>query len=109
MNTYRQFLQANDVGIIRSRREETAKPDDREKRIATIKIPRKFQDDIEILKKLYGEEFKTGLCIKLELQRALEIMPKERKRIDAYNSLAKYLQENEGVTLVITSKKTKTL
>ncbi len=105
---YNQYLLSNDIGIIRSRREEIAKPDDIDKKISEKKtVPRKFQGDIEILQKRYGEEFKTGLCIKLDLQRALEIMPKERKRIDAYNSLSKYLQENEGITLIITSNKTK--
>ena len=37
----------------------------------------------------------------------LGMMPRNRKRVDAYDGLTKYLQEEYGITLTIYSQKTK--
>lgn len=71
-------------------------------------IPEKYQRDIEALRQKYGDAFKTGLCINLILQEALSIMHRKRKRIDAYSGLVSYLKRELGITLTITSQKTKT-
>ncbi len=82
-------------------------PDVIDRKIATAGIPARFREDIEKLQEFYGTEFKEGLTIDWSLQQALEILPRERKRVDAYDSLKKYLLETRGIKLTITSNKTK--
>ena len=68
----------------------------------------KFDSDIEALKLLYRDRFSTGLTIiETSLQDILRICPRERKRADAYTGLASYLKKQYGITLIITSNKTK--
>ncbi len=89
-------------------RREIAMPDENDKKIAEVPpVPRKFREDIAILEKLYGDKFTTGLCISYTLQEILQILPRERKRIDSYAALAKYLKAERGITLTIQSNKTK--
>ena len=101
----------NEREVISSHQENNnniAEPDVIEEKTATeIKIPKKYKDDIESLKGIYQEEFKTGLCINITLQEALKIMPKERLRVDAYTGLISFLKGKMGITLNITSQKTK--
>lgn len=76
----------------------------------TVKMitPEKFRDDVDALKNYIGiENFKVGNIISVSLQELLTIIPKKRKRIDSYNSLVKYLSDERGITLDITSRKTK--
>lgn len=70
-------------------------------------IPEKYKKDITALERYYDCELSslTGLCI--TLQEALSIMPRERRRIDAYKGLQSYLKRELGITLSITSQKTK--
>lgn len=70
-------------------------------------IPEKFKNDIKALQDKYGDAFKTGFCIDLTLQEALSLMQRERKRVDAYSGLISYLKRELGITLTITSQKTK--
>ena len=72
-------------------------------------IPEKFKKDVEALQDKYGDAFKTGICITITLQEALSIMPRERRRIDAYRTLLSVLKEKLGIILSITSQKTKKL
>lgn len=71
-----------------------------------VPVPVKFRDDIQTLTERYGE-----LCsdkrIVLSLQDALTYLPRDRKRVDAYKALQKYLSEQLGVELIIESQKTK--
>lgn len=97
-------------GFVSNRQEEYTKavPDVNEEKIATeIKIPKKYQDDIETLREMYGESFKTDFCINLTLKEALEIMPRERLRVDAYIGLISFLKGKMGITLIIKSQKSK--
>ena len=48
-------------------------------------IPEKFKDDIERLENYCGVELRSGLCIEIELSELLEILPRERRRKDAYD------------------------
>ncbi len=62
----------NEREVISSRQEENTKaePDVIEEKTATeIKIPKKYQNDIDTLREMYGESFKTGLCINLTLNK----------------------------------------
>lgn len=67
------------------------------------KIPVKFKADIETLQKLYPGETE----ITLTLREALEKIPRDRKRVDAYETLAKWMKENMGIELIVKSQKTK--
>lgn len=72
-------------------------------------IPEKYRKDVEALQDKYGDAFKTGLCISITLQEALSIMPRERRRIDAYRGLLSFLKSKLGIIISITSQKTKKL
>lgn len=68
----------------------------------------KYGSDVEALKLRYRIELETtGVCIEIPLRDILEICPRERKRVDAYTGLVSYLKNEYGVTLKITSNKTK--
>ena len=68
----------------------------------------KYPDDIAALEEKYGKlSSQTGLSINLTLKEALSLMPRGRKRIDAYAGLMNYLKREYGITLTITSQKTK--
>ena len=91
-----------------SNRQENAEPDvTLEEKTAEMKIPKKYKEDIESLKRIYQEDFKTGFCISLTLQEALRVIPRERKRIDAYQGLVSFLRKKMKINLIITSQKTK--
>ena len=67
-----------------------------------------FDADESALKEHFGTDFYSGLCIEVKLSEILKILPRQRKRVDAYNKLVKHMKEAHGVDLVITSQKTKT-
>lgn len=100
-----------DFGSNRQEENIKAEPDVIEKKTAEIqeeiKIPKKYQNDIEALREMYGENFKTGLCINITLQEALMIIPKERARVDAFRGLISFLKTKMGIELNITSQKSK--
>lgn len=94
--------------VVPSHQENKAEPGVIEEKTAIeIKIPKKYQEDIESLKGIYQGDFKTGLCINLTLQDALKILPRERKRVDAYRGLVSFLKEKMGIELNIKSQKSK--
>lgn len=75
--------------------------------IKTI-IPAKFQSDIKALCDYAGVvELTRGMEIKMTLQEILAIIPKNRRRIESYQSLRAFLADEMGVALELTSKKTK--
>lgn len=91
-----------------NRQEEFTTPDVIEKSSTIAKpIPEKYKKDVEALRKRYGENFKTGLCIEITLKELLEICPRERKRTDAYTGLVSYLSKELGIKLTIKSQKSK--
>lgn len=65
----------------------------------------KYKTEIQALTDYFGE-LKNGVC-EIELSQLLQIIPKDRRRIDAYRGLTSYLHEQYGVTLIIKSRKTK--
>ena len=67
------------------------------------KIPVKFKADIETLQKLYPSSSE----ITMTLREALEKIPRDRKRVDAYDTLVKFLKENMGIELIVKSQKKK--
>ena len=68
----------------------------------------KYQEDIAALEEKYGKlSSQIGLSINLTLREALFLMPRNRKRIDAYSGLISYLKREYGITLIITSQKSR--
>lgn len=87
--------------------QEETKPDATTKISHTRYIPPKHKADIEALQLYCGDSFTEGIAIEMSLQEALEVMPKERRRVDAYDSLAKYLDSEWNIKLTVKSIKTK--
>lgn len=68
--------------------------------------PEKFKDDVEALVKYIGEEhFISGLGIEVTLGELLAVIPRKRRRCEAYNSLVKYLREERNILLTIKTNK----
>ena len=63
----------------------------------------KYQHEIEVLKQKYGEL--EGLTIDITLRKMLELIPRQRKRSDAYKGLVRYLRDEYNCELRITSRK----
>ena len=79
-------------------------PDVIEEKKHIVIIPEKFKDDIQKLQDYCGVELKSGLCIEIELGELLEVLPRERRRKDAYDKLVKFLAEEMNVQLTIKSR-----
>lgn len=62
-----------------------------------------YEQDIIALEKNYGPLHPGPL--QLDLHTALAIMPRSRKKADAYKGLVSYLKKAYGVELSVTSKK----
>lgn len=60
--------------------------------------PTKYAEDIESLRREYGA-LESGKTINLSLQQALALMPRTRKRSDAYKGLQTELKRLYGVAL----------
>ena len=92
--------------FLRGREAVVVKPLDKQNSTTHI-VPEKFRDDITALTAYIGEErFKSGLSIEVSLAELLDVVPRKRRRTDAYDALVKYLKDEYGITLTIkTSKK----
>lgn len=75
-------------------------PNESEKKDSAID---KYKSEAEILKKRYGEL--EGLTIDCTLRKMLDLIPKPRKRSDAYKGLVRYLRDEYNCELRITSRK----
>ena len=80
-------------------------PDVIEEKEHIVIIPEKFKDDIQKLQDYCGVELRSGLCIEIELSELLEVLPRERRRKDAYDKLVKFLADEMNVQLTIKSRK----
>lgn len=69
-----------------------------------------FADDIHRLEDALneGRPLDNGRCIEITLQDILQIIPRARRRVDAYRGLVSRLNKM-GVTLTINSQKTRKL
>ena len=91
-----------------SNRLEKAAPSVIVKKDSTEPIPEKYKKDVAALEGKYGKlSSLSGLSISLTLKEALEIMPRNRRRVDAYEGLKNYLKREYGIELLIQSQKTK--
>lgn len=64
----------------------------------------KYGDDMRTLEKAIGE-IRNGGHLTFDLQDLLKILPKQRRRIDAYDGFKSALLKYKGVTLEIHSQK----
>lgn len=69
-----------------------------------IIIPSRFREDIDALKNYIGRELTTGIFIELSLEEMLEVIPRKRRRKDAYDKLVKFLADEMNVIVTIKSK-----
>ena len=92
--------------FLRGREAVVVDPLDKQK-VTTHIVPEKFRDDVTALIAYIGaERFKNGLSIEVSLAELLDVVPRSRKRTDAYGALIKYLKEERDIILTIkTSKK----
>ena len=88
-------------------RQDCVSPDVNVNKENTIIVPDKFKEDIEALETYIGRKLESGLCIKVDLSELLTVIPRERKRTDAYKTLVKFLKDEFGIDLIINSKKQK--
>lgn len=63
----------------------------------------KFSGDIKALEESFGV-LQKGKEISLSLSQALSILPRQRRRSDAYNALIRELKDRYDVNLVVSSK-----
>ena len=103
MNLYSIIFGENDAYL--RGREAVVEPLDKQVSITHI-VPEKYREDVAALTKYVGEaRFKSGLTIEVTLAELLGFVPRNRKRTDAYDSLAKYLKSELDITLTIKSQK----
>ena len=88
-------------------RQDCVSPDVITNKENTVIVPDKFKRDIEALETYIGRKLESGLCIKVDLSELLTVIPRARKRTDAYKTLVKYLKDEFDITLTINSKKQK--
>ena len=65
-----------------------------------------YAGEIHRLEEALGYPLENGACIEFKLQDLLRIVPRRRRRIDAYRGLVKELA-GKGISLAITSNKSK--
>lgn len=85
-------------------RQENTAPDVNAPKVSII--PEKFREDVEVLVKYIGEKhFLSGLSIEVTLDELLAVVPRKRRRTEAYNALVKYLREERNILLTIKSRR----
>ncbi len=72
---------------------------------ASVAQKGKYDADVAALEGRYGDL--NGQAINIELQQLLSLVPRDRRRIEAYNGLRTHLRKQYNCTLNITSRKTK--
>lgn len=87
--------------FLRGREAVVVAPLDKQKATTHI-VPEKFREDITSLSAYLGEDrFKSGLTIEVTLAELLDVVPRKRRRTDAYDALRKYLRDECDITLTI--------
>lgn len=73
-----------------------------------LNVPRRYKPDIDNLVMLYGDLLEVEKHeIVSTLQEFGKICPRDQLKIAAYQGLRNYLLNQYGITLVLSSKKTK--
>ena len=69
-----------------------------------IIIPSRFREDINALTNYIGRALITGICIELSLDEIMEIIPRKRRRKDAYDKLVNFFADEMNIMVTIKSK-----
>lgn len=98
-----------ETGMVSSNRQDCVSPDviAKENAQKTIIIPEKFRADIEALQTYIGKNLESGLRITVSLQEILNVCSRDRKKVDAFNGLTRFLADEMNITLIIKSQKSK--
>ena len=72
----------------------------------SVSDPQTAEDEIEVLARYCGGLAK-GKVVRIGLHEILDIIPRKRRKTDAYYALKKQLRDEYGVELVIESRGTK--
>ena len=98
-----------ETGMVCSNRQDNVSPDviAKENATKTIIIPERYRTDIEALQTYIGKHLESGLCITVSLQEILNVCSRDRKKVDAFNGLTRFLADEMNITLIIKSQKTK--
>lgn len=72
----------------------------------SVSAPKTPEDEIEVLARYCGGLAK-GKVVRIGLHEILDIIPRKRRKADAYYALKKQLRDEYGVELVIESRRTK--
>lgn len=106
MNLHMIIFGGNDAFLLRSGEAVVVDPLDKQNSTTTHIVPEKFREDVAALTKYVGEaRFKSGLTIEVTLAELLNVVPRNRRRTDAYSLLVKYLKDECQITLTIKSSK----
>ena len=100
------YVLSNEAQYLESRQEGVA-PDVIVRKANTVIIPAKFKDDIKALEDYTGRKLESGVCIRVDLAELLTVIPRERRRVDAYNGLVQFMKDELGVDLIISSSRKK--
>ena len=95
----------NGDGMFQLSRQSEAVTDETTKN--SIIIPEKYRRDIETLQALYPDAFKNKTEIVMTLHEALDVLPRDSERTDAYKALAVWMNNNLNISLTIKSRKSK--
>lgn len=64
-------------------------------------VPDKFMEDVGLLSAYVGvDQFVSGLSIEVSLNELLSVVPRKRRRKDAYEALVKYLKDERNISLI---------
>lgn len=102
------ILKLNSISIEGSEsslgRQENTAPDVIVQKVSIT--PEKFKGDVDALVSYIGDEhFIAGLSIEVSLSELLTVIPRKRRRTEAYNALVNYLREERNILLTIKSYK----
>ena len=84
------YVLSNEAQYLESRQEGVS-PDVIVRKANTVIIPAKFKDDIKALEDYTGRKLENGVCIRVDLAELLTVIPRERRRVDAYNALVQFM------------------
>jgi hypothetical protein len=113
MESFLQWLQGEDRSTVSRHQQdtvstpaatseevETTQPAEASMRGTSLAV-----DDIDVLTQRYGS-LVPGMTIRIELNEACNLLGRTRRRVDAFNRLAKRLKDDYDVELKIYSQKT---
>lgn len=74
----------------------------------TKRVPRRYRDDVIGLMNYYGDlNLMEGIVIEETLQNFGKVCQRDQLKITAYQGLSNFLQRQYGISLVLSSRKTK--